>query len=44
VAVLFADGNVADVVASRRGKSAFRVEPMRSSSRAAEHRYSATPL
>jgi len=44
VAVLFENGNVADIVASRRGRGAFRVEPMRSSSRAAEHRYSATPL
>lgn len=44
VAVLFEDGNVAAVVASRRGKSAYRVEALRSSSRAAEHRYSATPL
>ena len=44
VAVLFEEGNMAAVVASRRGKSAYRVEAMRSSSRAAEHRYSATPL
>lgn len=44
VAVLFEEGNMAAVVTSRRGKSAYRVEAMRSSSRAAEHRYSATPL
>ena len=44
VAVLFENGGVAGIVASRRGKSACRVEAMRSSSRVAEHRYSATPL
>jgi dipeptidase E len=44
VAVLFKDGEVAEIVASRRGKSAYRVEALRSSSGAAEHRYSATPL
>jgi len=44
VAVLFDGGRVADIVASRRGKSAYRVEPLRSSSRPVEHRYSATPL
>ena len=44
VAVLFENGEVAGIVASKRNKSAFRVEAMRSSSRAAEHRYSATPL
>jgi len=38
VAVLFEDGNVADVVASRRGKSAFRV------GRDVEERHIATPL
>ena len=44
VAVLFENGDVAGIVASKRDKSAFRVEPMRSSSHAAEHRYSATLL
>lgn len=44
VAVLFEDGKVADVVGSRRGRSAYRVEPMQLSSRVAEDRYSATPL
>jgi peptidase E len=44
VAVLFENGSMAGIVASRRGKSAYRVEAMRTSSHAAEHRYSATPL
>ena len=35
VAVLFENGNVADIVASRSGKSAFRVEPAGSSPRTA---------
>ena len=38
VAVLWSGGKVADIVTSRRGKSAYRVEG------AAEERYSATPL
>jgi peptidase E len=44
VAVLFENGSVADIVASRRGRSAYRVEVMRDSSRAAERRYGATLL
>jgi len=44
VAVLFEEGEVAAIVSSRRGKHAFRIEAMRDSSPAAEHRYSATPL
>ena len=44
VAVLFEDASIAGIVTSRPGRSAARVEPMRSSSPAAEHRYSATPL